>query len=554
MKKIFLFMSVTILTSAISAQGFVNLTFQRNGETAEVIVSDAQNNVISGVTATIEATSPSPQSNVTSSGVWNSGGTMGTSTNILTVSTNTKDATEAAPVTYTITIGGLNGFVGYKAKLTHKAVNLGGNLQSDANASTRHCNIKLEANGTEVSSLENQDIWKTQANNHFDMTAPDGFTADESNVLTLKLSIWKGNSNAGCFYGLEKITLVSIAEPGKFYSIRMTPLLSASDTRRGAIITSTYNATPSYSWRSTNQNTANEIFTFEEHNGKLYMKNMHTGAYISDFGTNNISQYQVQAKAEEYTAAKSIAIKKLGTTTVNDRKIILIGITPEGGEMLNCHNSNKIVSYNNTNADKASSWYLQEETTFKHTLTVGSAGWSTLMLGYNATIPEGAKCYAVQKIKNEYAMLQEITGTVPSNTPIIVEAEQNSYDFVYTDEECDMIEDNMLKGTLFTKNINIKSYVLAVGSDGTVGLHIATLNQDNGTAFMNNANKVYLPKRTENSSNVLRFGFQGTTDINNIETAPQKENGIIYDLLGRPVKHVEKGLYIINGKKVIINN
>ena len=553
MKKLFLFTWAIILASAISAQGYINLTFQRNGEEAEVIVSDAQDNPMSGVTATIEATSPSPQSGVTSSGVWNAGGTMGSSTNILTVSTNTSGATEAAPITYTITISGLNGFVGCKAKLTHKAVNMGGNLQSDAYASTRHCNIKLEANDTEISSLQDHDIWKTQENNNFEMAAPDGFTANESNVLTLKLSIWKGSSNDGCFYGLEKITLVSVAEPGKYYSIRITPTLSSSDSRTGAIITSTYNDSPSYSWRSTSQNTADEIFTFEDHNGKLYMKNVHTGAYISDFGTSNISQFQVQAKAEEYTAGKSIALKKLGTTTINDdEKIVLIGITPEGGAMLNCHNDNKIVSYNNTNADKASSWYLQEEATFKQTLTVGSAGWSTLMLGYNATIPDGAKCYIVQEMKNEYAMLQEISEILPANTPVIIEAEQNPYEFLYTDEECDAIDDNMLEGTLFTKNINIKSYVLAVGSDGTVGLHIASLNQDNGTAFKNNANKAYMPKPTGNSSAVLRFGFQGTTDINNIETAPKQENEIVYDLCGRPVKHAEKGIYIIRGKKVII--
>ncbi len=242
------------MASAISAQGYINLTFQRNGEGAEVIVSDAQDNPMSGVTATIEATSPSPQSGVTSSGVWNAGGTMGTSTNILTVSTNTSGATEVAPITYTITISGLNGFVGCKAKLTHNAVNKDGNLQQDQHASTRHCNIKLEANDTEISSLQDHDIWKTQENNHFEMAAPDGFTANESNVLTLKLSIWKGSSNNGYFYGLEKITLVSVAEPGKYYSIRITPTLSSSDSRTGAIITSTYNDSPSYSWRSTSQN------------------------------------------------------------------------------------------------------------------------------------------------------------------------------------------------------------------------------------------------------------------------------------------------------------
>lgn len=84
MKKILLSIAAAFITMGAMAQTTVNLTFVRNGENASVNVEG-----MDGVTATIEATSPSPQGNATKTGVWNTGGNMGTDTNILCTSTNT---------------------------------------------------------------------------------------------------------------------------------------------------------------------------------------------------------------------------------------------------------------------------------------------------------------------------------------------------------------------------------------------------------------------------------------------------------------------------------
>ena len=79
------------------------------------------------------------------------------------------------------------------------------------------------------------------------------------------------------------------------------------------------------------------------------------------------------------------------------------------------------------------------------------------------------------------------------------------------------------------------------------------LNQLEGTAFLNNANKVYLPKTAgmNAASYSFRFEGEGTTGIENVEV----ENTVkaIFDLTGRKVEAITApGIYIVNGKKVLV--
>ena len=112
---------------------------------------------------------------------------------------------------------------------------------------------------------------------------------------------------------------------------------------------------------------------------------------------------------------------------------------------------------------------------------------------------------------------------------------------------------NLLEGTTINTYVAGSAYVLANGTNG-IGLYKAALNKGaNGaegtTHFLNNANKAYLPV----SSNAPMFSLErgeDTTGIENSEITIQNST-VIYDLLGRRVEKMEKGIYIVNGKKVI---
>ena len=73
------------------------------------------------------------------------------------------------------------------------------------------------------------------------------------------------------------------------------------------------------------------------------------------------------------------------------------------------------------------------------------------------------------------------------------------------------------------------------------------------TSFLNGANKVYLPVATPVGQGApsLKFRFD-TTEIEYVDAASQHEETIIYDLMGRRVEKMDKGIYIVNGKKVIV--
>ena len=48
------------------------------------------------------------------------------------------------------------------------------------------------------------------------------------------------------------------------------------------------------------------------------------------------------------------------------------------------------------------------------------------------------------------------------------------------------------------------------------------------------------------------YGYATSTGISGIKTADDSANGIYYDLQGRRVEKPTKGIYIVNGKKVVL--
>ena len=197
MKKIFLLFASALLS--LGAMANVEFTFTRgNNKTAAVTAPD-------GLTATMAT-------NVD----WNTGGAMASRTDVLCPNKNTSQASGDNYITYTLTISGVAQDKEFAAaKFTNIAVNSGGNLQPSNDVDIRHCNFTLSANGAEVASLTDQNIWIAAGQTDRTVTlVGTPFTADAEGNLTLVLKLAKGTTNGGCFYGLTKVELVEAsAEP-----------------------------------------------------------------------------------------------------------------------------------------------------------------------------------------------------------------------------------------------------------------------------------------------------------------------------------------------------
>ena len=231
---------------------------------------------------------------------------------------------------------------------------------------------------------------------------------------------------------------------------------------------------------------------------------------------------------------------------------------------------NAVVRYNEGKGLTKSSWEIKEfKGTLSHTLTVGAAGYATLMLGYNTTIPAigGEDCGVfTAAINGDWAVMTEIEGVLPANTAVIVKAAPDDYTFTYTTETA-TVENNDLRGTLYNKNMTEDAYVLGKDENnvaylGKVVYNVSTDTTNDGTeetpavtyeAWMNNANKAYLPLPA-NVEGAASYSFafgENTTGVENVEVEDTVKT--IYDLTGRRVEEITApGIYIVNGKKVLV--
>lgn len=76
---------------------------------------------------------------------------------------------------------------------------------------------------------------------------------------------------------------------------------------------------------------------------------------------------------------------------------------------------------------------------------------------------------------------------------------------------------------------------------------------ENGGAFTNKAHRAYLAVTTEQAGGAKGFAFNDmATGIKSIAADTENGNAIIYNLAGQRVSNAQKGIYIVNGKKVVI--
>ena len=183
-----------------------------------------------------------------------------------------------------------------------------------------------------------------------------------------------------------------------------------------------------------------------------------------------------------------------------------------------------------------------------HTLSVGESGYATLMLGYNATIPDDAICYAAA-VEGDKAKLTAIEGLLAANTPVLVQASEGDYVFEPVDY-ASAVEGNELAGSLSAKDINPATsticYVLAQPEGKDVAFYQVEMA---GGKFACKANKAYLPVTASVAPARINFDFGTETGIAETESGNLKTE--MYDLSGRRVQSAQKGIFIVNGKKVI---
>lgn len=175
-------------------------------------------------------------------------------------------------------------------------------------------------------------------------------------------------------------------------------------------------------------------------------------------------------------------------------------------------------------------------------IKIGENGVATFVADYSVKLDDNVTAYAAVYDKtNNSVTLTKVT-EIPLHTPVIVEAASGTYPeelarVLALGTDNDLLEsDGKVAG-------NGTIYVLAKGDSG-VGFYKLAADEKvpSGKGYLKIAAADAAPEF---------IGLNGsTTAIKAIEKAV--DNGAIFNLAGQRVEQATKGLYIVNGKKVIL--
>lgn len=202
--------------------------------------------------------------------------------------------------------------------------------------------------------------------------------------------------------------------------------------------------------------------------------------------------------------------------------------------------------------------------------TIGSSGYTAFSCdqALDFTGVDGVTAYIVSSTDGENAFMTPVN-KVPANTGLILAGTANaSYWIPITTESTDDVSSNKLQCAIDATNVQASDvsssrYILAKQSGDTGFYKLEeegsklVAGTDTKKYHTLSCNKSYLEvtSLSKGSLSYMKMSIGGngnTTGISNTMKESSVQDNIYYSLNGTAVKNPSKGLYIINGKKVII--
>lgn len=195
-----------------------------------------------------------------------------------------------------------------------------------------------------------------------------------------------------------------------------------------------------------------------------------------------------------------------------------------------------------------------QENKFKTTaLTVDNvtANIATYSSPFPVVLPKEVDAY-IAVSAGETIVLKKITGALPKNTGVILSAEE-AKDYIptaCTTEEVASIDagNKLVASTGNAIDASTQAYVLAKTTDNKAVFKILSSNTDDRALAQY---KAYL-NLTGSLAAKLAISFNNNVTAISNATLAQGKTTSIYDLSGRKSNKLQKGIYIVNGKKIIV--
>lgn len=243
-----------------------------------------------------------------------------------------------------------------------------------------------------------------------------------------------------------------------------------------------------------------------------------------------------------------------GNYTINvvqDQLSYTVTVEAEGYETYSIEEE---VSFENGNVDKSITMTPIIE------VTISNSTYATLYYeDKEFEIPEGVEAYTVTKDGNIIYMNQ-LTGHIPAGTPVVLHAEPGTYQLTTTDiTSTTEIENDLVgseEGGLYEES-GYKYYILSWRNANEkvdeVGFYFQSGSAGKWAEVR--AHQAFLRVPDDNASAAgYRLSFEEPTGINSAKLAEADNSDAIYSISGARVNknNLQKGIYIMNGKKVVI--
>ena len=167
-----------------------------------------------------------------------------------------------------------------------------------------------------------------------------------------------------------------------------------------------------------------------------------------------------------------------------------------------------------------------------------------------ANLPAGLKAYKATGASASSVTIEEVNSTVNAGTGLLLQrtgdtSAAGNFDIPVVASGTNISATNKFVGVTAAAGA-------AIGGDGVYDYVLKDGKFYHASAGTLAQGKAYLHLDAAPSAPVLNIDFSGTTGINAVNGSEFKVNGEYYNLNGQRVANPTKGLYIVNGKKVVL--
>lgn len=317
---------------------------------------------------------------------------------------------------------------------------------------------------------------------------------------------------------------------------------------------------------STNSNVGNKAYfvTKKLDNDKYVFVSVATGTYLGYAGKTSGSN-TTSGLNETYAADYSACTLKAGANIFNTYYLLFNKRASNAGvgTIVILYSSKGFDGWGNSEAYSttySNLFYIEKVTDFTYNKVnlqaKDSRNYASVYLPYSYTLPNNVEAYYGKALSedNNQIVLTKIDGNVvPKSTAVVLTSESVSGTQTLVPAlnatAPTAITDNKLSGTLTeTTTETGKTYYGFTGKYSQIGFYKWTgTNLPLGKAYI-----AVDGSATASQAFILSFNNGTISGINTIEDASKEKANAYYDLSGRRVKNPTKGVYVVNGNKVIL--